>query len=158
MTVAYAEVPHRFVEIASWDLRAMTQLTQLRADLHRTLTANPMPQDHRLDSVPERLVLVASELATNALRHGNPPIRVRLLSDGREIAVDVIDHSPEQAPVVAGRRAPGAGGFGLVLACRAARDVGWFRSGVGEKHVWARFDVPAYRTGASARSALTLAN
>jgi len=154
VSVAHAAVPPGFVEIGAWPLRGLTDLAALRQGLHHMLTGGPLPQDRALEATPERIVLVASELATNALRHGLPPTRVRLLSDGRELVVDVVDHSPDVPPVVAGRRSPGAGGFGLVLAQRAATCVGWCRTGTGEKHVWARFDVPVFRAGASARSAL----
>ncbi|MBD5785445.1 ATP-binding protein [Cellulosimicrobium terreum] len=156
MTVAYSEVPTRFVEIDTWELHSMTDLAALRSDLHRTLTGRSMPPDRRLDTLAERLVLVASELATNGLRHGTPPVSVRLLRDGPDIVVDVVDHSPDAAPRIAAQRAPGAGGFGLVLARRAARDVGWFRTSAREKHVWARFDGPTPHAGATARRAFAL--
>ena len=116
-----AEVPVRFVEIGSWRLETLGDLAELRAGLHHTLTGTPLPPDRHLDAAPERIVLVASELATNALRHGMPPARLRLLSDGREFVVDVVDHSPDDPPVIGGHRPPGAGGFGLLLARRAAR-------------------------------------
>jgi signal transduction histidine kinase len=153
VSIALADVPPAFVEIGAWELTRLDDLARLREGLHRMLTGAPLPPDRHLDATPERIVLVASELATNALRHGLPPTRVRLLSDGRELVVDVVDHSPD-APTIAARRPPGAGGFGLVLARRAASSVAWYRSGAGEKHVWARFDVPVFRAGASARSAL----
>lgn len=154
MSINHATVPHGFVEIGTWRLDGLDDLARLRRGLHRMLTGAPPPPDRHLDAPPERIVLVASELATNALRHGLPPTRVRLLSDGRALVVDVVDHFPDAAPVVARRRTPGEGGFGLVLARRAATAVGWYRSGTGEKHVWARFDVPVFRGGANVRSAL----
>jgi len=154
MSVVLAAVPPGFVEIASWPLGDLSDLAPLRDGLHRTLTGGAAPPDRHLDAVVERVVLVASELATNALRHGLPPTSVHLLSDGRDFVVDVVDRSPGTAPVVARHRPPGAGGFGLMLARRAASAVGWYRSGAGEKHVWARFDVPVQRAGAGARSAL----
>jgi len=156
MSISRSEIPERFVEIAAWRLGTMGDLAMLRADLHRTLTGAPLPPDRHLEAAPERIVLVASELATNALRHGLPPAHVRLLSDGRQFVVDVVDHSPERPPVVAAQRPPGAGGFGLQLARRASREVGWFGTPTGEKHVWARFDVPVFRAGAAVRSALAL--
>lgn len=156
MTIDRAVIPDRFVEIGSWRLATMSDLAELRSALHRVLTGAPLPPDRHLEAVPERVVLVASELATNALRHGRPPSRLRLLSDGREFVVDVVDHSPERPPVIDADRAPGDGGFGLQLARRTAREVGWFGTTTGEKHVWARFVVPLFRAGASARSALAL--
>jgi anti-sigma regulatory factor (Ser/Thr protein kinase) len=156
VSIAAADVPVRFVEIGSWRLATLADLGDLRGHVHRTLTGAPLPPDRHLDAAPERIVLVASELATNALRHGRPPALVRLLSDGREFVVDVVDHSPERPPVIDPHRPPGAGGFGLQLARRAAREVGWFTTATGEKHVWARFEVPLFRAGTGARSALAL--
>ncbi|MCB7135338.1 ATP-binding protein [Cellulosimicrobium marinum] len=156
MTIARIPVPPRFVEIGSWPLLSMADLAPLRADLHRMLTGTPCPPDRPLDAPQERIVLVASELATNALRHSAPPARVLLLSDGREIVVDVVDHSPDASPRLAPGRPPGAGGFGLQLARRTAQEVGWFSTLAGEKHVWARFAVPVFRAGATTRSAFAL--
>jgi hypothetical protein len=65
---------------------------------------------------------------------------VELHVDGTALLLDVADHSPDRRPVVAGERASGAGGFGLVIAERLAQDVGWYATGTA-KHVWAVFGV-----------------
>ncbi|WP_206074385.1 ATP-binding protein [Antribacter gilvus] len=138
MTLMEAAPPTTMAEVHSWTLGSVDDLTQMRNGLETWLARVPDEDaEHGVDA--HRVVLVASELATNALRHGSPPVRVRLLSDGRAATVDVVDHRPETPPVLAAGRRPGAGGFGLQLARRAARDIGWFRAGNGEKHVWARF-------------------
>ena len=141
-TIAPEAPPAGFVEIHRWELTSTEDLARLRSSLHHALTGAPVPADRSLDEVPERIVLVASELATNALRHARPPTLVRLLSDGREYVVDVVDHAPEDPPVVVHGRPPGGGGYGLLLAQRICLDVGWYPAPVGRKHVWARFAVP----------------
>lgn len=125
-------------EVCRWTIGSVDELATVRAALHAALQDEPCAGATSALEV-ERIVLVASELATNALRHGSPPFAVRLLCDEGTTAVDVVDHRPDCPPVIAGRRAPGAGGFGLHLARRAARELGWFRSGADEKHVWAWF-------------------
>ncbi len=152
MTFAHAAVPPGFVEIGAWPLRTLADLATLREGLHRMLTGAPLPADRALEATPERVVLVASELATNALRHGLPDAgaaaqrRPRARRGRRR---PLAGRPGRRGPAVAGR-----GRFGLVLAQRASTAVGWFRAGTGEKHVWARFDVPVFRGGAGVRSAL----
>ena len=153
MTFAHAAVPPGFVEIGAWPLRTLADLATLREGLHRMLTGAPLPADRALEATPERVVLVASALAGNAQRLGLRPTRVRLVGGGGGVGGVGVVRAPD-VPVIAGRRSPGAGGFGLVLAQRASTAVGGFRAGTGEKHVWARFDVPVFRGGAGVRSAL----
>jgi two-component sensor histidine kinase len=90
------------------------------------------------------MVLVASELATNALRHGTPPTAVRLLRRRDTYLLDVADKDVDAQPYVAAGRPPGHGGFGLQIARRIAVDVGWYTAGA-TKHVWATF--PAQSPG-----------
>lgn len=134
-----AELPPSFTEVRRWAIASTEDLARLRALLHHALTGTDLPPRSGIGEVPEKAVLVASELATNALRHGAPPTVVRLLSDGDRFAIDVIDRAPGSAPEVAGDRAPGDGGFGLILAQRVSLDVGWYPEG-DLKHVWALFD------------------
>ncbi|WP_205687476.1 ATP-binding protein [Cellulomonas endophytica] len=136
-----AEPPETFVEVHRWELTTLEELARLRGELLGRITAvGTEPRD--LDDVPRNMVLVASELATNALRHGRPPTVVRLLSDGSGFALDVADHDVVSIPVLAGERRPGAGGFGLLIARRLAQDVGWYTR-TETKHVWAAFAAPS---------------
>ncbi|KGM09716.1 ATP-binding protein [Cellulomonas bogoriensis] len=137
--------PEEFTAVATWVLDTPGELTTLRASLYKALTGNALPPGGGLGRVPEKIVLVASELATNALRHGVPPTIVQLLSNGEEFLLDVADHDTTAAPHIAGVREPGAGGFGLYLAQTLSLDVGWYTSET-TKHVWARFST----TGADA--------
>jgi anti-sigma regulatory factor (Ser/Thr protein kinase) len=84
------------------------------------------------------MAVVATELATNALRHGLPPTEVRLLRDHDRLIIDVADHDMAAAPVLDEDRPLGAGGLGLQLAREFAVDVGWYLSDL-TKHVWAGF-------------------
>lgn len=130
--------PHE--EIQRWVLDSFSELRALRASLHKALTGQPLPDDGELDEIPEKMAIVATELATNALEHTHPPTVVRLLRTGTSFVLDVADQEPDMAPELAEGRAPGDGGLGLQLARRLALDVGWYVSG-DAKHVWADFPV-----------------
>jgi len=145
MSVAEAPLPSTMAEVRCWALRSLEDLAGLRAELEAALPGRAgsagQPDDDPGPPLIQRIVLVASELATNALRHGAPPVTVRLLRGDDLATIDVIDRNPDSPPLLAGERAPGAGGFGLVLARRAAHQLGWCRTGPDEKHVWACFSV-----------------
>src|SRR5215204_7563696 len=52
----------------------------------------------RMDSVVEPLTLIVSELVSNAVRHGKPPVQLLLRRVGRGVRVDVHDEAPEAGP------------------------------------------------------------
>lgn len=93
-------------------------------------------------AILDGLVLIVSELATNALRHGGGTATVRLGVDDASYLLEVVDHAPERPPHVAADRDAGDGGFGLVLALGVAREVGWYRT-ESSKVVWSVHDAPA---------------
>ncbi len=130
--------PDRFTPVRSWSLDSVTDLARVRRELLHEVTAAHAEPQLTLGRVPENMVLVASELATNALQHGLPPTILSLLTDGRDYLLDVCDSNLEAVPVVAGERPMGAGGFGLVIARRLSQDVGWYTADT-TKHVWAIF-------------------
>ncbi|WP_235191005.1 ATP-binding protein [Amycolatopsis rifamycinica] len=77
-------------------------------------------------------LLVVTELATNALRHGGGHPVLRLSVDDTDVRIEVFDDNP--APPV--RRPAGAdGGWGLALVDRLASMRGTERHGRG-KVVW----------------------
>ena len=92
----------------------------------------------RLDrDMTETALLLVSELATNAIRHGTPPIRLSLRLDRDRLRVEVTDSSPALPELIH----PGPdqiGGRGLQIvqllaarwgACAAPRRLGktvWF--------------------------------
>jgi anti-sigma regulatory factor (Ser/Thr protein kinase) len=123
--------------IACWQLDEPAQLQHLRVALRDAISAPNAEAGVEDPDLAERLLVVATELAGNALRHGRPPIVVALHADGHVI-VDVADGARQDVPVVDRDRPPGEGGLGLQLARNLAEDVGWYPDAAG-KHVWAAF-------------------
>ncbi|MFI5935959.1 ATP-binding protein [Actinoplanes sp. NPDC051494] len=128
-------------ELQRWVLESAAQLKTLRASLHVVIAGGVLPAETPLDEVPEKMVLVATELATNALRHGLPPTTVRLGRAGDRFVLDVTDHAPQVVPEYSEDRELGLGGLGLQLAKQFSLDLGWYADG-DTKHVWAEFPAP----------------
>lgn len=129
--------PAQFVPVRRWVLDTASELRDLRAGLQAELDARGGHHGEQpLGSVADRLVLVASELATNGIRHGRPPTVVELCQHATRFLLTVADHDLGTEPRIAGERAPGQGGFGLQVARRLAVDVGWYRTDA-VKVVWA---------------------
>jgi anti-sigma regulatory factor (Ser/Thr protein kinase) len=81
-------------------------------------------------------VLIASELAANAIVHGRPPITLRLdTSDA--IAITVTGKAGATDPVVVDPALDEPRGRGLLLVSQIAADWGWRRE-AGLMSVWAR--------------------
>jgi anti-sigma regulatory factor (Ser/Thr protein kinase) len=133
-----ARPPERFTPVREWSLDSVTDLSRVRSELLQAVTAAHAEPQLRLGRVPENMVLVASELATNALQHGRPPTVLSLLVDAQDYLLDVCDADLDSTPVIAGERPSGAGGFGLMIARRLSQEVGWFATETA-KHVWAIF-------------------
>jgi two-component sensor histidine kinase len=141
-----ASVPHlAALELRRWRLDNFRELRRLRADLRDAVAASvdpilgdPTRGEPTRGDLAERMAVVATELATNALRHGLPPTEVRLLRDHNRLIIDVADHDLTATPVLDEDRPLGAGGLGLQLTREFAVDVGWYISDV-TKHVWAGF-------------------
>jgi anti-sigma regulatory factor (Ser/Thr protein kinase) len=99
-------------------------------------------QDSAPMQAPEA-VLVADELLTNAFRHGDPPVWLRVLHrrEARRISIEVSDASPHPARP----RAPTLqGGRGLWLVARICADWGTVPAEPG-KTVWGELDLPGDR-------------
>lgn len=120
--------PQADERLGSWTLESTADLRYLRAALQAAL--------HAPRHVAGPVVLVASELATNALRYGVPPVVVALARTGDAHLLDVADGSVDTVPTYSASRPAGEGGFGLYLVGRLADDVGWYAE-PGRKHVWA---------------------
>lgn len=129
--------PAHFRPVRRWVLDTVAELHQFRAGLQEELNtrAHEFP-DRPLGGVADHLVLVASELATNGIRHGRPPTIVELCQHAGRFLLTVADHDLGSVPRIAGDRAPGEGGFGLQIARRLSVDVGWYRTDE-VKVVWA---------------------
>lgn len=126
--VPRAAPPRADVRLGSWTIDSTAELRQLRAQLREAL--------HMPRQVAAPVLLVASELATNALHHGVPPVVVALARTGDAHLLDVADRSLDEVPTYSAYRPAGEGGFGLYVVGRLANDVGWYVE-AGRKHVWA---------------------
>ncbi|MER6591786.1 ATP-binding protein [Micromonospora purpureochromogenes] len=125
-------------ELRRWQLSSPADLRRLRASLHQALTGEELLAGEELDEVPELMVLVATELATNALRHGIPPTTVRLLVAEDRFILEVADHDLSTIPELVHTRPMGAGGRGLQIAEAVSLDVGWYATD-RTKNIWAAF-------------------
>lgn len=130
--------PEAYDLVAHWLLDRPEHLSSFRADLTQALRDHGASYAGGLTGTADQMVLVASELATNAIVHALPPTRVRLLVGADEFVLDVIDHAPDMPPQIAQDRGIGEGGAGLKIAQRIALEVAWYPDGTA-KHVWARF-------------------
>lgn len=138
-SIPVAPLPQHLTTVQTWSLDSTAELARLRAELATALAESKDEPRSDHAELARGLVLVCSELATNALAHGHPPTVVRLMKDSVYV-LDVMDHDPDGVPEIASGRGPGDGGFGLVLAGMIAGDVGWYSAG-RTKHVWASFPV-----------------
>jgi len=138
--------PAASVDVQSWLLDTFTELRLLRSRLFTAITNEPMPEGAVLDAVPEKVAVVATELATNALRHARPPTRVYLRRTDRTFILDVADDDPTTMPEYVDRSPSGTGGLGLQIAREYACDLGWYVDD-GTKHVWAQFAIPNWDNG-----------
>jgi PAS domain S-box-containing protein len=119
----------------------------------RRFTTATLRQWSLPDAVVRDGTLIASELLTNAVLHGRPPISLRLRKTAREIAIEVGDGAPAM-PRKLRARPEDASGRGLAIvaqlstrwAARADRD---------GKTVWSTLRIPSQdrRTKARAHAA-----
>lgn len=132
-----ARPPADFAPVRRWPLDGTADLQALRDGLRQEIDARaPTREDRLLAGVTRKVVLVACELATNALRHGRPPTVVELHQHGARFLLTVTDQDPAGEPCVAGDRPPGEGGYGLHIAALLSDDLGWYRADRA-KVVWA---------------------
>jgi serine/threonine-protein kinase RsbW len=109
--------------------------------LHEAITGGPEPVIADLAELLEKVAVVATELATNALRHGLPPTVVRLLRTPDQYVLDVADDQVDAPPEMDITRPFGEGGLGLLFANRLSQETGWYATPT-TKHVWATFPAP----------------
>jgi two-component sensor histidine kinase len=123
-------------EVWCQELRSLSELARLRARLRRSLTGSDVVLEPEREHWSERLVLIADELTSNALRHAHPPVATALSRTGDVWMVAVSDSSTGIPPEPAEGRDPGLGGFGLYLIADLSMQHGWFHDR-GAKTVWA---------------------
>jgi signal transduction histidine kinase len=104
----------------------------------RAATRSVLP-GWRLTALLEPVLLVVSELVGNAIRHGRPPIDLRLRRAGRGVRVDV--HDDDARPPIASDSAVDAeSGRGMLIVDAVASDSGVDQVEGDGKVVWARVD------------------
>jgi serine/threonine-protein kinase RsbW len=82
----------------------------------------------------ENALLVSSELVSNAYRHGEGNIELRLDVLDDHLRIEVIDEGRDRAPAVREQGADETGGWGLQIVDQLALQWGVFE---GTTHVWA---------------------
>ncbi|MGI5170617.1 ATP-binding protein [Spirillospora sp. CA-253888] len=122
-----ASLAPRRIDVAD----ALRRTLRSRSWSDRIETDLPEGVDAVLD--PRRLDVIIANLAGNALRHGAPPVRLRLRADEHALVVEVSDHGPgippEARPHVfdrffkadAARTRSDGSGLGLAIAQENAR-------------------------------------
>jgi two-component sensor histidine kinase len=131
-----SNLPRGFGELWCQQLSSLAELADLRARLRQTLTGSAVVARPEREHWSERLVLIADELTSNALRHGGAPAATALSRSGGQWMVAVSDTSTHVPPAPAVGRDPGLGGFGLYLVADLSARHGWCVT-QGTKTVWA---------------------
>ncbi|MGW5353115.1 ATP-binding SpoIIE family protein phosphatase [Streptomyces sp. NPDC004031] len=94
-----------------------------------------------LDEAVFTMELVISELVTNAIRHGRPPVRLRLIRDDASLFCEVSDGS-SAAPHLRRARVWDEGGRGLLLVAQLTDRWGTRHTATG-KIIWTEQDITA---------------
>jgi serine/threonine-protein kinase RsbW len=129
--------PSRFVPVRRWVLDTVAELHDLRDGLRHEIAAlERMRVDGLAEGIAHDLVLIATELASNAIRHGRAPTIVELLQHDDRLLLTVADHDLSTEPRIDTARPRGQGGFGLRITQRLSLDAAWYRTDT-VKVVWA---------------------
>ncbi|MEU8852867.1 ATP-binding protein [Streptomyces sp. NPDC048564] len=92
----------------------------------------------------EDVLLVVSELVTNACLHADGPDELWIACDNKVIRIEVSDKGTGQPAPRTPHRAGRPGGHGMFIVQRLCLDWGVMRTpGVGGKTVWAELGAPA---------------
>lgn len=102
-------------------------------------------QRWRFPCLADVVVLVVSELVTNAVRYGLPPVRLVLSRRARGLRVEVHDQA-SGAPLMTGAAGEAdESGRGMAIVQAVASDAGVEQTAEGGKAVYAVFDLPGDR-------------
>lgn len=127
-------------QLLTWNVASDSDLSRIRTGVQRLFRAG---ETAALDELGQRVALAATELAGNALRHGAPPVVVRLLRNDDCYILDVSDGNLHRAPAIADSgHLIRDGGRGLVIVGKLADRLCWCRDETA-KHVWASFSAMA---------------
>ncbi len=96
---------------------------------------------HQLEDLCDDVELVASELATNAIRHAATDFALSLQGDGASVLLTVHDQGAGVIPAPNVPEWSDAGGRGLLIAQEVSDDWGVTRGADGHTLVWACFEV-----------------
>ncbi|GAC1445824.1 MAG: ATP-binding protein [Mycobacteriales bacterium] len=100
-------------------------------------------QRWRLMDLADSMALAASELVSNALLHGRPPLSVTLRRRPRDVRLDVHDGSPVEPALDPGVAAEDAtSGRGLQIVAALAASVGCEQIPNDGKRIYATFTRP----------------
>jgi signal transduction histidine kinase len=133
-------VPPRDVRILGrWNPEQAADVTAARLQLGVALHDGARPSDAAEGGV-ERLLLAFEELVSNAVRHGRPPVEVRVTATSDCWLLEVTDAAGGTPPTPDPGRDAALGGLGLALVARISSAHGWEPLGDGRKIVWARVD------------------
>jgi len=117
----------------------LAQLSALRRQLRGLVAARARAPRAESDDA-DRLLLVFEELASNALRHGQPPVRAVVVTLPSGWLVEVSDAAADASPAPAVGRDASEGGMGLFPVARLSSAHGWVVRD-GRKFVWARVEM-----------------
>ncbi|MFD7321699.1 SpoIIE family protein phosphatase [Streptomyces sp. NPDC059875] len=121
--------------VATWDLaQDPAAVATARARTRRQLAA------WHLDELSLTTELIVSELATNAVRYGTPPITLRLINSGRTLTFEVSDSSPV-SPHLRHAQTSDEGGRGLFICAELAQSWG-VRFSENSKTIWTEQELP----------------
>ncbi|WP_438493155.1 SpoIIE family protein phosphatase [Streptomyces asiaticus] len=133
--------------VATWDVPAEAPaVTEARRSTTEQLI------DWGLEETVFTTELIVSELVTNAIRYGRPPIRLRLIRD-RDLICEVSDAS-STAPHMRRARVFDEGGRGLMLVAQMATRWGTRQSTDG-KTIWVEQDVSTGSEGSTSSAGST---
>ncbi|MFE1862245.1 SpoIIE family protein phosphatase [Streptomyces anandii] len=126
-------------QVASWDLvNDPAAVAGARAEVTRQLAA------WGLDEIACTAELLVSELVTNAIRYGGPPVQLRLIRDA--VVICEVSDSSSAAPHLRRARTFDEGGRGLLLVAQLARRWGTRHRAAG-KTIWAEIALPGGPAG-----------
>ncbi|MFJ1709831.1 ATP-binding protein [Kitasatospora sp. NPDC088346] len=116
--------------------RARAAVRCVTAELGISTAGDPSARDNA-----ESAVLIASELVTNAWRHGHGVMELRLCWDDGMLTLEVDDRGGMLPAVLPAAKRGARGGYGLALVDHLADEWGVQRHPNG-KTVWARCALP----------------